>query len=114
MIGQKGGSSMWIFRYFLPSVFGIALGIFVVQNLDSKPTLHFLFWEIYDVPLILIIAIAFVGGIVVRYYVIFLKWLEKKRVEQAAQKIIESRKTDEALKTKKEYSNNAEETEEER
>jgi uncharacterized integral membrane protein len=95
---------MWIFRYFLPAVFAVALGIFVAQNIDQRSTIEFLFWSIDDVPLMLIIAITLVVGIFIRYYVIFLKWLEKKRLEQTAQKIIKSRKSDEEFKLKKDSS----------
>lgn len=95
---------MWIFRYFLPAVFATALGIFVAQNLDQKPTIQFLFWSIDDVPLILIIFVTLVIGIFIRYYVIFLKWLEKKSQEQAARKIIKARQSDEGLKWKEDRS----------
>jgi len=105
---------MWIFRYFLPAVFAVALGIFVAQNIDQKSTIQFLFWSIHDVPLILIIAVTLVAGFFIRYYIIFLKWLEKKRLEQAAQKIIRSRKPDEEMRIKKDYSKDIEEVAEDR
>jgi uncharacterized integral membrane protein len=105
---------MWIFRYFLPAVFAVALGIFVAQNLDQKPTIQFLFWSLYDVPLILIISITLVLGIFVRYYVIFLRWLERKRLEQAARKIVKAHKSDEGLKLKEDYSKDREDFVEDR
>ena len=105
---------MWIFRYFLPAVFAVALGIFVAQNIDQKSTIQFLFWSIRNVPLILIIAVTLVAGFFIRYYIIFLKWLEKKRLEQAAQKIIRSRKPDEEMRIKKDYSKDIEEVAEDR
>jgi len=105
---------MWIFRYFLPAVFAVALGIFVAQNIDQKSTIQFLFWSIRNVPLILIIAVTLVAGFFIRYYIIFLKWLEKKRLEQAAQKIIRSRKPDEEMRIKKDYSQDIEEVAEDR
>jgi uncharacterized integral membrane protein len=105
---------MWIFRYFLPAVFGIALGIFVAQNLDQKPTIQFLFWSFYDVPLILIISITLIVGVFVRYYVIFLRWMERKRLEHAASKIVKARQSGEELKLKGDYSKDMEDFAEER
>jgi uncharacterized integral membrane protein len=99
---------MWIFRYFLPAIFAVALGFFVAQNFDQMSTIRFLFWSLYDVPLILIIFITLAAGIFVRYYIVFLKWLEKKQLEQAAHKIIASRRPDEDAKVKRDYSSDIE------
>lgn len=94
---------MWVFRYFLPAVFAVALGIFVAQNLGERSTVQFLFWNFYDIPLIAIIAITLVIGILIRYYAIFLRWLEKKQLEQTTKKIMEARRSEENLSTKKNY-----------
>jgi uncharacterized integral membrane protein len=105
---------MWIFRYFLPGIFAVALGIFVAQNLDQKTTIQFLFWKFYDVPIILIMTVAFVIGFFIRFYVIFVRLLEKKRLEQATRKIITARKAEKDLRTKKDYLKDIEEAAEER
>jgi uncharacterized integral membrane protein len=105
---------MWIFIYFLPGIFAVALGIFVAQNLDQKTTIQFLFWKFYDVPIILIMTVAFVIGFFIRFYVIFVKLLEKKRLEQATRKIITARKAEKDLRTKKDYLKDIEDAAEER
>jgi uncharacterized integral membrane protein len=105
---------MWIFRYFLPGTFAVALGFFVAQNLDEKISLRFLFWRFYDVPLILIIAITVVIAVFIRYYVIFVKWMDKERLKRETKKIIRAHKAEEDLKVKKDYSEDIEEMAEER
>ena len=105
---------MWIFRYFLPGTFAVALGIFVAQNLDEKIAIRFLFWRFYDVPLILIIAMTVVVAVFIRYYIIFVKWLDKERLKRATQKIIRAHKAEEDLKGKKDYSEDIEAAAEER
>jgi uncharacterized integral membrane protein len=105
---------MWIFRYFLPGIFAVALGIFLAQNFSQTATIRFLFWRFYDVPIVLIIAITFVIGFFIRYYVVFVKWLDRKRLERATQRILESHKAEEDLRIKREYSKEIEEAAEEK
>jgi uncharacterized integral membrane protein len=114
MFCYEGGLTMWIFRYFLPGIFAVALGVFVAQNLEQRTTIQFLFWRFYDVPIVLIMAVAFVIGLFIRFYVIFVKLLEKKRLERATQKIIAARKAEKDLKAKKDYSKDIEDAAEER
>lgn len=94
---------MWLFRYLLPGIFAVALGIFVAQNLNQKTAIHFLFWKFYEVPYMWIIAVTFIIGFFIRYYVIFIKWMEKKRLERTTQKIVEAHKADEDFNVKKDY-----------
>ncbi len=105
---------MWIFRYFLPGIFAVALGIFVAQNINQAVTIHFLFWRFYDIPLVLIIAVSFVIGFFIRYYAVFVRWLDRKRLERATQRIMEAHKAEEDLKVNKNYSKEIEEAAEER
>jgi len=105
---------MWIFRYFFPGAFAIALGIFVAQNLDQKTEIQFLFWRVHDVPIVLIAAIAFVIGFLVRFYVILVNLLERRRLEQATHRIIAARKTEQDLNTRRNYLKDIEEVAEER
>ncbi len=105
---------MWIFRYFLPGVFAVALGIFVAQNLGQRTSIQFLFWRFYDIPLIGIIAITLIVGIFIRYYVIFIKWLDRKRLAWETKKIVRAHRAEEDLRIKKDYSKEIEEVAEER
>jgi uncharacterized integral membrane protein len=105
---------MWIFRYFLPGVFALALGIFVAQNVDQKVTIEFLFWRFYGVHFVLPFAVAFVTGVIIPYYIIFVKWMGKQQLKWATQKIMKARKDEEDFKLKKGYSEDIERVAEER
>ena len=105
---------MWILRYFFPGAFAVALGIFVAQNLDLKTEIQFLLWRVHDVPVVLITAMAFVIGFLVRFYVILVKLLERRRLEQATHRIISARKTEQDLNTTRNYLKDIEEVAEER
>lgn len=100
---------MWIIRYFLPGIFAVALGIFVAQNLPQKTAIQFLFWKFYGIPLIGILAVTFVIGVLIRYYVIFVRWMDRKRLERATRRIVEAHKAEEKLRIEKDYSKEIEE-----
>ena len=82
---------MWVFRYLLPGIIMILLGGFAFQNLNQKVTVRFLYREFYDLPVILIIAIAFVSGILIRYLAVFTNWVDKKRLENEKRKLFETK-----------------------
>lgn len=85
---------MWIFRYLLPGVVLLLLGGFASQNLNQEMTIRFLYWEFYNVPLILIMAIAFVAGILLRYLLVFTQWVDKKRIEESKREFIETQESE--------------------
>jgi uncharacterized integral membrane protein len=95
---------MWILRYFLPIIIAVALGIFAAQNLNQRITIQFLFWRFHDVSLVLIMAVSLVVGFFVRYYAAFVKWMDKKWLERATKKMVESRKGDVELRIEKDTS----------
>lgn len=85
---------MWILRYLIPGGVLILLGGFAFQNLDQRITVRFIYWEFYNVPLILIIATAFVAGILLRYLVVLTHWMEKKGLEKSKRKFVEAQESD--------------------
>jgi len=54
-----------------------AVAIFVLQNLDSVPV-DFLSWS-FDAPLILLLAIAAVAGVLVRWLIGFLRGRKRRK-----------------------------------
>lgn len=106
---------MWIIRYLIPGIILVAFGIFLGSNLTQKTSIQFLTWRLNEVPLILIVAISFAAGILVRYYIIILKWMNKKQMERMKKKILASHehKPEKAPQVEKEYSESMEEWEEE-
>lgn len=106
---------MWVIRYLIPGIILVAFGIFLGSNLTQKTSIQFLTWGLNEVPLILIVAISFAAGILVRYYIIFLKWMNKKQMERMKKKILASHehKPEKASKAEKEYSESMEEWAEE-
>lgn len=79
---------MWVIRYLIPGIILVAFGIFLGSNLNQKTSIQFLTWELNEVPLILIVAIVFLAGLLVRYYVIFIKWMNKKQMARMKKKIL--------------------------
>ena len=106
---------MWVIRYLIPGIILVAFGIFLGSNLTQKTSIQFLTWRLNEVPLILIVAISFAAGILVRYYIIILKWMNKKQMERMKKKILASHehKPEKASKAEKEYSESMEEWAEE-
>ena len=106
---------MWVIRYLIPGIILVAFGIFLGSNLTQKTSIQFLTWGLNEVPLILIVAISFAAGILVRYYIIFMKWMNKKQMERMKKKILASHehKPEKAPKGEKEYSESMEEWAEE-
>jgi len=91
---------MWIFRYLFPGIVLILLGGFAFQNLNQKVTVRLLYWEFYNVPLILIIGIAFVVGILIRYLAVFTHWMDRRKIEKVKQKLIEARESEVSVEVK--------------
>jgi len=106
---------MWVIRYLIPGIILVAFGIFLGSNLTQNTSIQFLTWGLNEVPLILIVAISFAAGILVRYYIIFLKWMNKKQMERMKKKILASHehKPEKSPKVEREYSDSMEEQAEE-
>ena len=106
---------MWVIRYLIPGIILVAFGIFLGSNLTQKTSIQFLSWGLDEVPLILIVAVSFAAGILIRYYIIFLKWMNKKQMERMKKKILAAHgpKPEKTPKIKKEYSESMEEWAEE-
>jgi len=102
---------MWVIRYLIPGIILVAVGIFLGSNLSQKTSIQFLTWGLSEVPLILIVAVSFVAGLFVRYYVIFLKWMNKKQMARMKKKILAAHEmeSEKIPKPEKDYSGSMEE-----
>ncbi|MBN2245472.1 MAG: DUF1049 domain-containing protein [Candidatus Aminicenantes bacterium] len=107
---------MWIIRYLIPGIILLAFGIFLGSNLTQKTSIQFLTWRLNEVPLILIVAVAFLAGILVRYYVIFIKWMNKKQIARMKKKILATheKESEKIKKPEKDYSESMEKWAEEK
>ncbi|MFH1931885.1 MAG: LapA family protein [Pseudomonadota bacterium] len=70
------------------------LGGFAFQNLQQKVNIRFLYWTFNEIPLIAVISTAFVSGILIRYLAVFTDSMDKRRIEKARIKIIETQEAD--------------------
>ena len=102
---------MWVIRYLIPGIILVAFGIFLGSNLNQKTSIQFLTWGLNEVPLILIVAVAFAAGILLRYYVIFIKWMNKKQIARMKKKILAAheKETEKIQTPEKDYSGSMEE-----
>jgi uncharacterized integral membrane protein len=107
---------MWVIRYLIPGIILVAFGIFLGSNLTQNTSIQFLTWGLNEVPLILIVAVAFIAGILVRYYVVFLKWMNKKQVSRMKKKILAAheKESEKIKKPEKDYSESMEKWAEEK
>lgn len=106
---------MWVIRYFIPGIILVAFGIFLGSNLNQTTSVQFFAWELSEMPLILIVAVAFVVGFLVRYYVLFTKWMNKKQMARMKKKILAAHESEQEKtpKPEKDYSGSMEERAEE-